>query len=443
MEKKATRSVPSFVMLMLVAVVMSFAIAGVYGLTKDKIEAAALEAQAAARSAVMPEAAVMTAYELPEEAPLDWLYEAFGEDGALLGYVGQITVIGFGGEIEVTVGMDTGAAVTGVSVGGANFSETSGLGAKTREPAFTEQFRGRSGTLVLKKDIDSVSGASVSSGAVVSGVNRAVAFMAGLLPEGSVAAAAQPAALTQEELAVLQPGCSHAEWIGGGRGIDGWWQTDQGYIVRATGFGEGPIVVTMGFDGGGVVTGILIGDESFMESEGRGALILEENYWGQFLGRSGPQAYGDGLDAISGATVTSDAALAAINACMTFDPGDPGAVEPAPASAPDAATETTAPAEGPVLSAEPSGEPAPAPDAATEATVPAEPAPTPEPVPDAATEATVRAEETPRPLLTVSIPAYRGEPDAATEATVPEEPVPTPEPTPDAATEATVPADGG
>ena len=433
-----------YVMLMIVAVVMSFAIAGVHAVTKDTIEAAALEAQEAARAAVMEGAADMAELPLEDGSPLDYCYEAYDAAGDILGYVGQVTVVGFGGEIEVTVGVDTEGTISGVSVGGSDFSETSGLGAKTREPAFTDQFRGRSGMLVLKQNIDSVTGASVSSGAVVSGVNKAVEFMKTLLPEGAVSAAAEEYTLTEEQLKELLPGAERAVWMGGGAGIDGWWQADSGYIVRATGFGEGPIAVTMGFTPDGAVTGIIIGDENFMESEGRGDRVLEDWYKAQFLGRSGAQAYGDGLDAISGATVTSDAVLAAINACMTFDPAAGASAIPAAEDAlPDASTEAFVPAEE--TSLEPA---APVPDAVTEASVPEEETPaaaTPVPTPDAVTEASVPEEETPVPTAT---------PDAASAASVPAEEMPAgstsaplrvqvlpraePTPEPDAVTEASV-----
>ena len=451
-------------MLMLVSIVMSFAIAGVYAVTKDTIEAAALEAQAAARSAVM-EAASMAELPTEEDAPVDYAYEAYDAAGNVIGYVSQITVVGFGGEIEVTVGMDTVGTITAISVGGSDFSETSGLGAKTREPAFTEQFRGMSGMLVLKQNIDSVTGASISSGAVVSGVNKAVDYMKSLLPEGSLPSDAEEIELTAEELAQLLPGAENVVWMGAAGGIDGWWQADNGYIVRATGFGEGPIAVTMGFDAQGVAAGIIIGDEYFMETEGRGDRVLEDWYRAQFIGRSGLQVYGDGLDAISGATVTSDATLAAVNACMTFDPAIGAASAPAPEdtlpNGADAVTEASVP-EGEASSEEPDAvteasipeeEAAPAavseePDAVTEASVPEEEpvtaTPTPEPEPDAVTEASIPEEET-APAATPSIPGFRvvtlvpAEPDAVTEASVPEEestPVPTPEP--DAATEASV-----
>lgn len=414
-------------MLMLVAIVMSFAIAGVYALTKNAIDAAALEAQLAARTSVMPAAAEMTELSVSEDDPVDSVFAAFDAEGNLLGYIAQVTVVGFGGEIEVTVGMDLAGAVTAISVGGPDFSETSGLGAKTRESAFTDQFRGVSGMLILKQNIDSVTGASISSGAVVSGVNKALAYMTAFLADGSGTSAEE---LMLSEETKLALGVENVTWMGGASGIDGWWRSDSGYVVQATGFGEGPITVTLAFDDFGVVTGIVIGNENFMETEGRGDGVLQPWYAAQFLGRSGVQAYGDDLDAISGATVTSSATLAAINACMSFDPAAPAAGASVPASAPDASTEASVPAEETA-----SGE-ASQPDAVTEATAPETETILPTSTPDAVTEASVPAEETSSPPVVRVLRDLNA--DSVTEASV-VEPTPSPIPTPDAVTEASIP----
>ena len=453
MEKKKKPILPPFVLLCLIAVIMSAAISWVYMLTKDTIAAAALEAQASARRAVMAEAVTMTELPLEEGAPVDYCYEAFDGAGQSIGYISQITVMGFGGEIEVTVGVDRTGTITAIRVGGANFAETSGLGAKTRDAEFTDQFTGKSGMLVLKQDIDSVTGASVSSSAVVGGVNRAVTYMTGLLPAAPVTDV-EEIPLTVEELATLAVSADSLTWMGGGRDIDGWWQiAGGGYIVRATGFGLGPIVVTTAFDANGVVTAIIIGDDSFMESQGYGARVQEAAYWGQFIGRSGAQAYGDDLDGITGASTTANATLEAINACMTFDPANPGTLPvdtAAPSQEPAASAEPAVSAEPdpnpPVTSAEPVDEvtaastavlvtpeptPVPTPDAATTAStvVLVTPAPTPVPTPDAATTASTVVLVTPEPT---PVPT----PDAATTASTVVLVTPEPTPVPDAATSA-------
>ena len=426
------RSLPPYVMLMLVAIVMSFAIAGVYAVTKETIETAALQAQQAARTAVMPEAAEITELPLAEGAPVDAAFAACDAAGDLIGYVSQVTVVGFGGEIEVTVGMDLSGAVTAICVGGPDFSETSGLGARTREPAFTDQFRGVSGLLVLKQNIDSVTGASISSGAVVSGVNKALSYMTTLLPEPS--GSTEERSLSPETLSAL--GAADPVWMGSASGIDGWWRTDGGYIVQATGFGEGPIAVVMALDESGVVTGLVIGDENFMETPGRGDGVLAPWYAAQFLGRSGVQSYGDGLDAVSGATVTSTATLAAINACMSFDPATGAAAVEALPAAPDAATAASVPAEEPASGETAAPGASSEPDAATEATVPEE-EPAPTPMPDAVSEASIPAEEPVSAPPTVRVLRDLNA-DAVSSASVPE-PTPAPASTPDAVSEASIP----
>lgn len=444
------------VTLCIVAMIMSFLICGAYLITKEPIERQALEAQEAARRKVLSEAVTLVEVPLRDGDPVDYCYAGYDAADALVGYVSKITVNGFGGEIEVTVGINPDASITAVDVGGANFSETSGLGAKTRDAAFTEQFKGKSGLLVLKKHIDSVTGASVSSGAVVGGVNAAVAYMSALLPS-DVSVMLKSIDLSAQDAQTLLPGASNVYYMGGATGIDGWWQADQGYIVQAVAFGRGPITVKMGFTPDGVCTGILIGDENFTESQGYGARVLEEAYWSQFLGKSEPQVYGEGVDAISGATSSSNAALSAINACLSFDPATTQAEPaPAPTAAPVSAETADAVTEATVEEAEATPAPASqeAADAVTEATVEeAEPTPVPTPAPaseetaDAVTEAT---EEESEPAATEqAAPGYKlpdsaapmltlPTPDAVTEASVEEEATPTPAPTPDAVTEASV-----
>lgn len=432
MDKK-TIKLP--VTLCLVSMVMAFLICGVYMLTKDRIAERAAQAQEAARRAVLPAAVSLSELPVGENDPVDNVFAGYDAMGGTVGYVSQITVIGFGGEIEITVGMDMTGAIAGINVGGANFSETSGLGAKTRDAAFTDQFVGKSGLLVLKENIDSVTGASVSSGAVVGGVNAALNYMTALLPQDA-SAPVEEIPLAAEELAVLLPGDT-VRFMGKNSDIDGWWQGETGYIVQATSYGRGPVVVKMGFTADGVCCGIVIGDENFTESEGYGAKLLEAAYWQQFIGKTGAQTYGSGVDAISGATTSSNAALSAINACMTFDPDsfDPAAALAPAQTSGETSAETVAPA--PAASAE-AASGAMAADAVTEASV-VEATPAPTPVADAVTEASI-VEVTPAPTPI---------PDAVSEASVVEPivvvtPAPTPVPTPtaapvvDAVTEASV-----
>ena len=162
----------------------------------------------------------------------------------------ETTVKGYGGEIVVTVGVDGDSTITGINVGGENFSETAGLGALAKEPAFTDQFAGKTVPLKLVKGsaekgddtIDAISGATITSTAVNGGVNLAGKFV---MDMSGGAASPNTASV-------------------------------QGFA--------GPVAVTLQVDGAGAITDITIGDAFFNETEGFGAKALEDSFRLQFVG---------------------------------------------------------------------------------------------------------------------------------------------------------------
>lgn len=93
--------------------------------------------------------------------------------GMLYGYCADVTSSGFGGPINMMVGVDYTGAVCGVNI--VSMSETAGLGSKTNTPGFLEQFVGKIGNLSVGNGIDAISGATISSKAVTAGVNSALA----------------------------------------------------------------------------------------------------------------------------------------------------------------------------------------------------------------------------------------------------------------------------
>ncbi len=97
------------------------------------------------------------------------------------GFVVMVTPSGFGGDIEMAVGMDPAGSITGLSI--ISMSESSGLGANASRESFRDQFKGLSGSVALSKqggEIDALTGATVTSTAVVRGVNAALAAVSGL-----------------------------------------------------------------------------------------------------------------------------------------------------------------------------------------------------------------------------------------------------------------------
>ena len=204
-------------------------------------------------------------------------------EGAVVGYTLAAATTGFGGEIETTVAALPDGKINGISVGGANFAETAGLGARAKEPEFQSQFAGKTAPVALTKDggeIEALSGATITSRAVVKGVNAAME---------SIAA---EAGFTVEST-------STAEHLGEGV-----------YAATAQGFG-GPVKVILTLDENRSIQAISIGDSQFAETPGLGARAQEEAFQQQFIGKTLPLASGD-IEALSGATITTNAVLEAV-----------------------------------------------------------------------------------------------------------------------------------
>ena len=169
------------VILFLITAVVAVLLGGVNAITKDRIAAINEEKTAKAIRAVLdsdasPEA--VTGY--TDETGLVTAVYQMGNDG----YAVQIVVGGSQGDITMMVGVDADGTVSGISF--IKMSETSGLGAvaaqdNTKGEAFRSQFVGKTGTVAVTKDggeIDSLTGATVTSRAVSTGVTAALACVA-------------------------------------------------------------------------------------------------------------------------------------------------------------------------------------------------------------------------------------------------------------------------
>lgn len=256
------------------------------------------------RTRLLPSAVNFEPVELEEGSAMDSCHAGLDADGNTVGHVVETTVGGYGGEIVVTVGVDADNVITGINVGGENFSETAGLGALAKEAAFTDQFIGEKAPLTLAKGtsgtqdgiIDAISGATITSTAVNGGVNSAVKFIMDL---GGGSASLNTASV-------------------------------QGFA--------GPVAVTLSLDDAGAITEISIGDDFFNETEGFGKKALEESFHAQFIGKVPPLTLAD-IDAISGATITSTAVVDAVNLVQAQLTGAVPALEE------DANVETETPAD--------------------------------------------------------------------------------------------------
>ena len=109
------------------------------------------------------------------------IYEAKDASGNTVGYTLKVLPSGYGGTIELMVGIDSAnGQVSGINV--VSNSETAGLGAKATDPEFSDQYKGKplEELSVLKNgtpgdtEIKAISGATITSTAVTNGVDAAI-----------------------------------------------------------------------------------------------------------------------------------------------------------------------------------------------------------------------------------------------------------------------------
>ncbi len=87
--------------------------------------------------------------------------------------------------------------------------------------------------------------------------------------------------------------------------------------VSATkkGFG-GDVYVEVSLDAEGKIAAVVVGDDKFAETPGLGARAQEEEFTSQFVGKSGALELGKDIDALAGATITSQAVVDAVNEAL-------------------------------------------------------------------------------------------------------------------------------
>jgi len=128
--------------------------------------------------------------ELGEDQLITSIYKVINEE-VVDGYIFQVdTKEGYGGLVRLVIGLKSDGSVKAIEV--IKHGETPGLGAKIDEDLFKNQFVDKlsSGFVVVKKtsvtddEIQAISGATISSKAVVVGVNAALEFYENYKKEG-------------------------------------------------------------------------------------------------------------------------------------------------------------------------------------------------------------------------------------------------------------------
>ena len=167
--------------LLVICLVCSGLLAGVYALTKEPIEIADKAKNEAAIMEVLPEGA--TSFDEEKTFSFegkDYKYVVARDDkGNFVGCAINVAPSGFGGPIKMKVGFNADGIVWNVKV--LSHAETPGLGAKCTEPAFSEQFceldPSDDNNLKVKKDggnLNAITASTITSRAYADGVAQAV-----------------------------------------------------------------------------------------------------------------------------------------------------------------------------------------------------------------------------------------------------------------------------
>ena len=165
------------VTLLAITGLVAAALAGVNAITKDAIAANQEKKTQDALALVLPDAGNLQKQELTADAGI--VSEVYTDGQS---YAVKVLPSGFDGTITMMVGIADGK-VTGISV--ISHTETPGLGAvaaaqNAKGEAFRSQFIGQEGTLSIGNQIDAMSGATITSTAVVTGVNAALSYVANM-----------------------------------------------------------------------------------------------------------------------------------------------------------------------------------------------------------------------------------------------------------------------
>ena len=317
-ETKTTRKqLPAYLILALIALAAALLLAVTNAITAGHIKAHEEAAQNAAFQSVM-EADSFSTMSIPDGCNVTSLVEA-KKDGKTIGYCAVSSAKGYGGNVAVTLGVDMDGKIVGCQIGDTNFAETDGFGARWKEPARAEAFIGLSA--FGGDTIEAITGATVTSKAVLAASNdvlKCISHVLGKDVEGDVLAFG----VKEEKPAQT------VELTG---------DVHQG---KAVGFGNGEVTARLTLNDDGTIAALVI--DASTQTPGFGTRCADEEFTAQFIGKSGPFTLNENVDGLTGATITSTAAVEAINAALTSPAMAAEDLEPVATEAPAATEEPAA-----------------------------------------------------------------------------------------------------
>lgn len=172
----------SFVLFLITAVTGTI-LGGVYTVTKEPISQTKIREKKEALEITLPSATEFKTLKLGTDPEGSIKEINLGTtDSKLVGYNFTVSSKGYAGLIEMVVGINSDGQVAGIKI--LNHQETPGLGAQATDLTFLSQFKNKKAEKfsVVKiptkeeTEIQAISGATITTDAVVVGVNEALDF---------------------------------------------------------------------------------------------------------------------------------------------------------------------------------------------------------------------------------------------------------------------------
>ncbi len=181
------------IVLCIITVIAAILLGTVYEITKEPIARQQLETRNSAMRELLPSATDFhegSAF-APENGVTSYFQGVSSADNSVVGYVIGCSSIGYSGNIDLLVAIDMNNMIQGIKI--VKQTETPGLGSLAVLPKFTDQFKNKTGELVVTKkdspkdnEVEAITASTITSKAVVSGVNAATEFFESNLLNGNL-----------------------------------------------------------------------------------------------------------------------------------------------------------------------------------------------------------------------------------------------------------------
>lgn len=192
----SNESIKNTISLLLITLVAGLLLGAVYEITKEPIKKEQQRAKEEAYKAVFADASSFENVDLNVEevkgvlsekgyaATIHEVMSVSDASGKKIGYVLTITNHeGYGGDIQFAMGVRMDGTLNGISF--LSIAETAGLGMKAAEETFMKQFSDKNvenfqytkNGATTDEEIDAISGATITTNAVVNGVNAGLYYV--------------------------------------------------------------------------------------------------------------------------------------------------------------------------------------------------------------------------------------------------------------------------